>query len=173
MARQAEAGEACACSDAAAVSADVHGAAVRDWRREEVTQATRTSGVHTPLDYAMRGLVWAALEKAHVFKTLYRTVEGEWTEDLVDADWYHWNNKPSGNLCADTKHEAYWIIGDKRYEDECGIITGEAFWAMYDELFCKPAVVPVLEAVVKERRRHERTVTRLTMRYDCEMGVVV
>lgn len=119
--------------------------------------AGRTGDVRTPLDYAMRGMVWAALEKAHVFKTLYRTAEGEWTEDLANADWYHWNGT-DGNLCADTKYEMYWMIGDERYEDRHGIITDEAFWAMYDELFCKPAVIPVLTAVIKEQRRHERMI---------------
>lgn len=93
----------------------------------------------------------AALSQKHVFKVLYRTESWGWSEDPAEADWYHWNGKPSGNLCADTKSESYWLIAGERYDD-----YETAQQAMYDELFIKPAVIPCLQIVFKELQRQER-----------------
>ena len=87
----------------------------------------------------------------HIRKTWYKSKNGGWTENIDEADWRPWCSSPTAALCVEMRHEEYWIISHKRYDD-----YEDAKEAMYDELFIKPAVIPCIQAVFKELRRQER-----------------
>ncbi len=127
-------------------------------------------GNHDPAEWLMRWIARSALEKKYIFESYYKTASGEWTENIDDAYWYQyaprddldaqpWNKNFKTNikgvppvvLTCDTRHEEYWIIAGKRYDDYDG-----AVWAMYDELFCKPAVIPVMGIIFSQLTKAER-----------------
>lgn len=128
-------------------------------------------GVKMHPDRLLNRFAWnKTIHEARIFKTLYKTASG-WREDMEQVLFYPyyphddleaqpWNAKFKSNipevdrlsfyLACDVRHDSYFMIGGKRYDD-----IHEAEDAMYDELFIKPAVIPIFNIIMRELKAKE------------------
>lgn len=123
------------------------------------------------IDSLFNRIAWnATIQQATVSKRLFKTSSGTWTEDETQADYQRWHNLPSGMMCCDVRYEKYYIVVGKRYED---II--EAKNAMYDELFVKPCVLPLLNEIIKfiktQEQKEKRFLKQFMNRRDCDTNL--
>ena len=113
------------------------------------------------IDCMLNRYAWyKTIRDASVSKRFFKTASGEWTEDETQADYQRWHNLPTGAMCCDVRYENYFIVAGKRYDD---II--EAKNAMYDELFVKPCVIPLLNSIIEWQKSKERKFKRFVKQF--------
>lgn len=87
-----------------------------------------------------------ALLDAQRLRTLYKTASGAWTENRNDAEFKR--DSPAGALYAEYQDVRFWEVNGVRFDD-----CQAAFDAMYDALFVKPAILPILNRMIKKFRK--------------------
>lgn len=70
------------------------------------------------IDCYFNRIFWNLINKKYsVFKTLYKTSNGDWTENESEANYEKWNGLPNGALCCDIKHVRYYDVKGKIFQE--------------------------------------------------------
>lgn len=108
------------------------------------------------LEYFFKRACYRYLKDHTVFKTLYKTIRGDWTEDSLEGNWHPWSSSPHAALVCDIKHEHYYMIDGVRYDDiESALVAAE--YEIY-----KPYLLEFIINTLKEISKHKKTLRRLT-----------